>query len=286
MIFFCEKLTTIFYLIVIVFLCLLNPYRGCAQSLISNEKGKAPLDTLNVLLELSSVGKNKGLLIPKVELTSTNSPNPLKMHVEGMTVFNIIAAGISPDNVIPGFYYNDGLKWIPIKLPVDLIGDIKHSASTIDHNGWYLLNGRSVNDLPSVAKNNAIKLGFNMLLPNAADCFLKAKTGKETLGSIVTGNSPFVLTKDNLPDFNFSGQTNSVSHVHKFNNPQSFGGRRSTTPIEAKGKSYSTATSDSNETLPAEGHSHTFQVSNGGGGQPITFVPSYYVTNIFIFLGK
>jgi hypothetical protein len=51
-----------------------------------------------------------GLALPRVELASTDSPNPLKTHVAGMTVYNTKATG----DVTPGAYYNDGSNWIRI----------------------------------------------------------------------------------------------------------------------------------------------------------------------------
>lgn len=60
---------------------------------------------------LDIVSANKGLLPPRVALTSTNSPAPLGAHVTGMVVYNMAIAGTSPNNVIPGLYYNDGTQW-------------------------------------------------------------------------------------------------------------------------------------------------------------------------------
>ncbi|MEJ5049820.1 hypothetical protein WH221_08260 [Chryseobacterium culicis] len=60
---------------------------------------------------LDIVSPNKGLLPPRVALTSTNSPAPLGEHVQGMLVYNTSTAGTSPNNVIPGLYYNDGSEW-------------------------------------------------------------------------------------------------------------------------------------------------------------------------------
>ncbi len=63
---------------------------------------------------LDIVSTNKGLLPPRVALTSTNSPAPLGAHVTGMVVYNTATAGTSPNNVIPGLYYNDGSQWSAI----------------------------------------------------------------------------------------------------------------------------------------------------------------------------
>jgi hypothetical protein len=63
----------------------------------------------NAALEVSSTAaENKGLLLPKVALTGTVSVAPLSAHVAGMTVYNTATV----TDVTPGYYFNDGLKWI------------------------------------------------------------------------------------------------------------------------------------------------------------------------------
>ncbi len=62
----------------------------------------------NSLLELEST--NKGLLIPRMALTETTNASPLTNHISGMIIYNIA----SQNDVIPGFYYNDGSKWVKL----------------------------------------------------------------------------------------------------------------------------------------------------------------------------
>lgn len=61
------------------------------------------------MLDISS--SNKGLLIPRVALTSTTSPSPLGSFVAGMMVYNTATAGTPPNNVTPGFYLCNGVQW-------------------------------------------------------------------------------------------------------------------------------------------------------------------------------
>lgn len=54
---------------------------------------------------------SKGLLAPRVALTGSTSFLPLgSTHVAGMIVYN--TATVS--DVIPGLYFNNGTKWIPV----------------------------------------------------------------------------------------------------------------------------------------------------------------------------
>ena len=64
---------------------------------------------VNSVLDISS--SDKGLLMPRVALTATNSAAPLNTHVLGMTVYNTATSGVQPYKVTPGFYVNDGSRW-------------------------------------------------------------------------------------------------------------------------------------------------------------------------------
>lgn len=67
--------------------------------------GGQPSINENAILELEST--DKGLLLPRLNLESTSLANPLATHVAGMTVYNMSRT----NDVVPGFYYNDGSKW-------------------------------------------------------------------------------------------------------------------------------------------------------------------------------
>jgi len=62
---------------------------------------------LNAVLELTGP---KGLLLPRVSLAGTTDPSPLSAHTAGMVVYNTSTAG----DIKPGYYYNDGVKWLRI----------------------------------------------------------------------------------------------------------------------------------------------------------------------------
>ncbi len=65
----------------------------------------------NATLDITSNPQSPGgLLLPRLELNGEADPHPLVLHVEGMTVYNTNTL----NDVTPGFYYNDGSKWIKI----------------------------------------------------------------------------------------------------------------------------------------------------------------------------
>lgn len=76
-----------------------------AQLKVGNNPGTI---NANSVLEVEST--NKGLLLPRIALTSTTAVAPLAAHVAGMTVYNTATAG----DVTPGYYYNDGTKWVRV----------------------------------------------------------------------------------------------------------------------------------------------------------------------------
>lgn len=65
---------------------------------------------------------SKGLLIPRVALTGTANFAPLPAHVAGMIVYN--TANPPLGDVKPGFYYNDGTKWVAGFPAGNAIGDM------------------------------------------------------------------------------------------------------------------------------------------------------------------
>jgi len=69
---------------------------------------------------------NKGLLIPRVSLTSTSSFAPLLSHVAGMIVYNTATIA----DVVPGFYYDNGTKWIQGFLTGNAVGDMLYWNGT------------------------------------------------------------------------------------------------------------------------------------------------------------
>jgi hypothetical protein len=101
-----SKLTRNFYLFLILMLTSLGSY---AQNMGVNATGVPP--NANAGLDVDFT--DKGILIPRVALTGTANFAPLAAHVAGMIVYNTATAG----DVTPGFYYNNGTRWVQASLP-------------------------------------------------------------------------------------------------------------------------------------------------------------------------
>src|SRR5690606_19293112 len=79
------------------------------------------------------------------------------------------------------------------------VGDVKHSFLTTDHDGWYLLDGRALTDLPQSAMDNAVSiLGLSSALPNANNRY---SIGTTSDPGFAIGNNTVELVRANLPAF-------------------------------------------------------------------------------------
>lgn len=85
----------------------------------------------SAVLEIES--SNKGFLPPRVALTGTNDLTTVSTPANGLLVYNTSNAGITPNNVIPGFYYFNGSVWVSIVNQT--INGISSSGSSIKLGG-------------------------------------------------------------------------------------------------------------------------------------------------------
>lgn len=81
-----------------------------AQNIGINATGAAPAASAGLDVDFT----NKGLLIPRVALTATNAVGPIAAPATSLFVYNTATAGVSPNNVLPGYYYWDGAKWVAL----------------------------------------------------------------------------------------------------------------------------------------------------------------------------
>lgn len=78
----------------------------CTQ--ISSAQVGVGTTTPNANAELDITSTSRGLLMPRLNLTSTVLPAPMSAHVAGMTIYNLN----TNLDVTPGFYYNNGTVWV------------------------------------------------------------------------------------------------------------------------------------------------------------------------------
>ena len=107
----------------LTFLLLLQ-MRSIAQNVGINDDGSTPDNS--AMLDVKST--NKGLLIPQIALTGVNDATTISNPAVSLLIYNTATAGISPNNVIPGYYYNSGTSSAPVWKPL-IINNFTESNS-------------------------------------------------------------------------------------------------------------------------------------------------------------
>ncbi|MFN0203550.1 MAG: shufflon system plasmid conjugative transfer pilus tip adhesin PilV, partial [Bacteroidia bacterium] len=96
----------------------------------------------NASAQLQVLATNKGLLIPNVALTATNSVTPITSPATSLLVYNTATAG----NVTPGYYYWSGTAW--------------QRFDTGNNTGDWKLDGNSNGIIRSIGTNDNFDLPF------------------------------------------------------------------------------------------------------------------------------
>jgi hypothetical protein len=148
--------------------------------------GSNPTTTnADALLEMETT--NKGLLLPRVALTSTTAFAPLTAHVAGMAVYNTATVG----DVTAGYYFNNGTKWVKI-------ADANASASNLYTADGTLTSARTVtmgaNNLSFMGTGN---VGIGTTTPAAklhVAGTVKIVDGTQGAGKVLTSDATGVAT--------------------------------------------------------------------------------------------
>ncbi len=269
---------------IIFFVCLIS-FTTFGQVGINTENPNS-----DSYLELSST--DKGLLLPRLNLVASNNFAPLTAHVAGMIVYNTASSGTMENIVYPGLYINSGTNWERLEPNTTQLGEVKFSFATADHDGWYLLNGRTKSSLSATAQIGATSVGYGANLPNATDRFLKTVDTAESI-AIESGSNSFTISQAQLPNVNFIGSTSSDGgHTHQVD---SYVGNQNVGLLSTSILTLYTISTvaednnvvNTNKTTSLEGaHTHTVSVNSGGSGAPATRVPAYLSANVFVYLGN
>ncbi|MBF0576313.1 hypothetical protein [Dysgonomonas sp. GY617] len=237
---------------------------------------KSPASTLDVMS--TNVTSNiDGIQAPRLTLSQlTNKGDVLYGADQVGTIVYITDAstgnktGQRANITLPGYYFFNGSVWI--KLGVHdyktVLGRVKNSFQTSDHDGWYLLDGRAITAFPANVQTAAKSLGFATALPDSRDRVLKSKTGAETLGSI-GGSNVKTITRENLPNISLSSTINTTTssngaHTHTFSATSSDNGGHTHTlsaTSASVGHQHSLSLTSTNTA-----HTHTFSATSTNNG--------------------
>lgn len=72
------------------------------------------------VLDITST--SKGLLIPRIALTSATDAVTIASPATSLLIYNTASAGTSPNDVAPGYYYWDGARWLRIATGPGAVG--------------------------------------------------------------------------------------------------------------------------------------------------------------------
>jgi hypothetical protein len=171
-----------------IFILLLNTYFINAQVGIDNTNPQAALDITST---------NDGLLIPRVALTNTITATVITPTTSEL-VYNTATSGTAPNNVIPGFYYWDGTKWVSIKnttTPSSSGWSLTGNSATVD--GTNFLG--TIDDVPFTIKVNNQKAGR---ISSTGQTFFGYQAGNVNTNDSNTGIGFYALNSNTIGGFN------------------------------------------------------------------------------------
>jgi len=82
--------------------------------------------SIDVSAMLDVKATNKGLLPPRVALTSITDATTINLPAAGLVVYNTATAGTAPDNVTPGYYFFTGVNWLRIGIKGNNAGEMQY----------------------------------------------------------------------------------------------------------------------------------------------------------------
>lgn len=73
--------------------------------------------------QLEIVSLNKGFLPPRITLTGATDQSTIAAPATGLLIYNTATAGVSPNEITPGYYFFNGTKWKPLisELPANQV---------------------------------------------------------------------------------------------------------------------------------------------------------------------
>lgn len=245
----------------------------------------------NAVFELEST--NKGVLFPRMALSSTTSASPLSAFVAGMTVYNTTTAGSGTTAVSPGLYYSDGTKWVALGkdwIEDQTLGSIAIFPFASVPSTYLICNGAAVSRTTYAALFAKIGTTYGagngtttFNLPDLRGEFVRGwDNGRGVDTGRVLGSAQAQATA--RPTTGFTGITNSYTHNHGIGNGATstntpgagaFGLIRQSASAESRTVATVDATSAGTEpdlltpprVIPNDTHSHTVTIDGGGDSE-------------------
>lgn len=163
-----------------------------ANAQVTTQKIGANPTTIAPSAVLDIESANKGVLFPRVNLTSTTDAVTIASPAEGLTIYNTATAGTAPNNVTPGYYFWNGTQWARFSAG-DQASKWTNDAANTNVYLTNLSNGftaRTGATNFAITDNNVLQIGDMTNVASAAlpeRGIIARKTGNASITSISDG---------------------------------------------------------------------------------------------------
>lgn len=163
-----------------------------ANAQVTTQKIGANPTTIAPSAVLDIESANKGVLFPRVNLTSTTDAVTIASPAEGLTIYNTATAGTAPNNVSPGYYYWNGTKWTKVATDSES-SKWTYDATNSRINLTNLANGTTTRTGATnfaITDNNVLQIGDMTNVPSSAlpeRGIIVRKTGNASITSVSDG---------------------------------------------------------------------------------------------------
>ena len=176
-------------------------------------------NTPDISAQLELADTDKGILINRVALTSTALPAPLVLPATGLLVYNTVNASSGSTEVLPGFYYWDGIRWVAMGGTGGKDWSLEGNAGTSIANNFI---GTTDNTSFAIRTNNTERLrilndgwvSVNNPSPFAGDRFSVTGSGNDyVINAYASGSGPGMYTQNTgtgLGVFAYAANTHGV----------------------------------------------------------------------------
>ncbi|MFN8281893.1 MAG: hypothetical protein U0U67_01675 [Chitinophagales bacterium] len=178
-------------------------------------------NTPDASAKIDITSSNKGLLIPRIALTGINDAVTIPSPATSLLVYNTTTAGIAPNNVTPGFYYNSGTSASPVwtrlasgNNSIDWLLANTTSAAATSTDNQYVTGNVGVGDFSASTPSDKLHVKGNIRVDNGKIPFVN--TGNSVFIGNDAGKNDDLSNNINVFVGNQAGYTNTNGEANTF----------------------------------------------------------------------